>query len=115
MRSSPSGLQRKPAITQSAVRYGLTLSTPSREPGRYGRPSRLQMTPSRAAESRRSSHSRAPAGGPAGGAAGGPAGAGAPEPLARRGGIAVGRRDQERQLLEPRAALLERPLPDRFP
>ena len=36
MRPSALSLQRKPTITQSAVRYGFTLTTPSREPGRYG-------------------------------------------------------------------------------
>ena len=37
MRSSALSDQRKPAMTQSAVRCCFTLTTPSREPGRYGR------------------------------------------------------------------------------
>ena len=56
MRPSAFSLQRKPTITQSAVRYGFTLTTPSRDPARYGDSSRLATTPSSPAWSRRSSH-----------------------------------------------------------
>ncbi len=48
--------QRTPTITQSAVLNGFTFSTPSREPGRYGSPSFLAITPSRPAASKLSSH-----------------------------------------------------------
>src|ERR687888_614648 len=49
--------QRTPTITQSAVLYGFTFSTASREPGRYGIPSRFAITPSSPAASNEFSHS----------------------------------------------------------
>ncbi len=56
--SSDCCFQRTPTTTQSAVRRSFTLTTPSREPGRYGRPSRFATTPSSPAASSRSSHAR---------------------------------------------------------
>ena len=47
--------QRTPTTTQSAVFSGLTLTTPSREPGRYGESRRFAMTPSSPIASNRSS------------------------------------------------------------
>ena len=52
-RASP--FQRIPTTTQSAVLCSFTLTTPSREPGRYGAPSRFATTPSSPSASKRSS------------------------------------------------------------
>ena len=61
-RASPGVLfQRTPMTTQSAVLCSFTLTTPSREPGRYGSPSRFATTPSRPAASKRSSQAVAAA------------------------------------------------------
>ena len=56
--SRPPFFQRIPATTQSAVLCGLTLTTPSRDPGRYGRPRRFAITPSKPAACSVCSHSR---------------------------------------------------------
>ena len=45
-------------MTQSAVLYGFTLTTPSREPGRYGSPSFFAITPSKPAACSVCSHAR---------------------------------------------------------
>ena len=57
--SSRVPFQRMPTTTQSAVLCSFTLTTPSREPGRYGTPSRFATTPSRPSDSKRSSQPRA--------------------------------------------------------
>ena len=59
--SRPPFFQRIPATTQSAVLCGLTLTTPSREPGRYGRPSLFATTPSKPGGLRASAATRVPA------------------------------------------------------
>ena len=76
--------------TQSAVFSPFTLTTPSREPGRYGSPVRLAMTPSNPATSSRSSQ---------------------PSATLRSRGRG---RDRERELLDAFAPLLERKLVDRL-
>ena len=90
--SSRDSFQRIPATTQSALLCSFTLTTPSREPGRYGAASRFATTPSSPSDSKRSSHPRASFERARGGR----------EPEARRDALELG------------APLLERPLPDRL-